>query len=192
MDFTPSERINQLLLQWNNGDVQARDSLIPLVYDELRRLAASYLRREKVDHTLQPTALVHEAYLRLSKQEKVLWQSKHHFFGVIAQLMRRILVDSARRRLGAKRGLGGEKVPLTEAFAMSKQRPADLVALDDALKRLSEIDHRQSEVIELRVFGGLEIDEVAEILKISPATVKRDWTMGKGWLLREIGRSNPS
>lgn len=192
MDSTPSERINQLLLQWNNGDLEARDSLIPLVYDELRRLAASYLRRERVDHTLQPTALVHEAYMRLSKQEKVLWQDKHHFFGVIAQLMRRILVDSARRRLGAKRGLGGEKVPLTEAFAMSKQRPADLVALDDALKRLAEVDRRQSEVIELRVFGGLEIDEVAEILKVSPATVKRDWTMGKGWLLREIGRANPS
>ncbi|MBV9484065.1 MAG: sigma-70 family RNA polymerase sigma factor [Acidobacteria bacterium] len=184
--------MNQLLLQWNDGDVEARDSLVPLVYDELRRLAASYLRRERVDHTLQPTALVHEAYLRLSQQEKVQWQDKHHFFGVIAQLMRRILVDSARRRLGAKRGSGGAKVPLTEAFAMSKQRPADLVALDDALKRLSEIDNRQSQVIELRVFGGLEIGEVAEVLKISSATVKRDWIMGKGWLLREIGRANPS
>ena len=192
MDPNPSERINQLLLQWNDGDVEARDSLVPLVYDELRRLAASYLRRERVDHTLQPTALVHEAYLRLSQQEKVQWQDKHHFFGVIAQLMRRILVDSARRRLGAKRGSGGAKVPLTEAFAMSKQRPADLVALDDALKRLSEIDNRQSQVIELRVFGGLEIGEVAEVLKISSATVKRDWIMGKGWLLREIGRANPS
>jgi len=192
LDPNPSERINQLLLQWNDGDVEARDSLVPLVYDELRRLAASYLRRERVDHTLQPTALVHEAYLRLSQQEKVQWQDKHHFFGVIAQLMRRILVDSARRRLGAKRGSGGAKVPLTEAFAMSKQRPADLVALDDALKRLSEIDNRQSQVIELRVFGGLEIGEVAEVLKISSATVKRDWIMGKGWLLREIGRANPS
>ncbi|MBV8890703.1 MAG: RNA polymerase subunit sigma-70 [Acidobacteria bacterium] len=192
MDPNPSERINQLLLQWNDGDVEARDSLVPLVYDELRRLAASYLRRERVDHTLQPTALVHEAYLRLSQQEKVQWQDKHHFFGVIAQLMRRILVDSARRRLGAKRGSGGAKVPLTEAFAMSKQRPADLVALDDALKRLSEIDNRQSQVIELRVFGGLEIGEVAEVLKISSATVKRDWIMGKGWLVREIGRANPS
>lgn len=192
LDPNPSQRINKLLARWNEGDMEARDSLVPLVYDELRRLAASYLRRERTDHTLQPTALVHEAYLRLADQQHVRWQDRHHFFGVVAQLMRRILVDSARRRLGAKRGSGVPNVPLTEAIAMSKQRPADLLALDETLKRLSELDQRQSRVIELRVFGGLSIDEIAQALEISPATVKREWTMGKGWLLREMKKENPS
>ena len=192
MDPDPSERVSKLLAQWNDGDLGARDALVPLVYDELRKLAASYLRRERTDHTLQPTALVHEAYLRLADQKQVRWQDRQHFFGVVAQLMRRILVDSARSRLGAKRGSGAPKVPLTEALVMSKQRPADLLALDDSLKRLSDIDPQQSRVVELRVFAGLTVDEVAKVLNISAATVKREWTMGKGWLLREIGKVQPS
>jgi len=185
----PSGRINALLLQWNAGDLAARDALVPVVYDELRRLASSYLRRERVDHTLQPTALVHEAFLRLAEQKQVRWQDKHHFFGVTAQLMRRVLVDSARSRLGRKRGSGAPKVPLTEAYAMAKERPAEMIALDESLQRLSDVDPQQARVIELRVFAGLSVEEVAEVLKISPATVKRDWAMGKGWLLREIGKA---
>lgn len=192
MDPDPSLRINELLAQWNEGDLAARDALVPMVYDELRRLAASYLRRERSDHTLQPTALVHEAYLRLAEQKQVHWQDKRHFFGVTAQLMRRVLVDSARSRLRAKRGSGAPKVALTEVFTISKERPADLLALDEALNRLSTVDPEQSRVVELRIFAGLTVEEVAEVLKVSPATVKREWTLGKGWLLREIEKGKPS
>jgi RNA polymerase sigma-70 factor, ECF subfamily len=191
LESEPSVRINQLLEEWSDGDLEARDALIPLVYDELRSLAASYLRRERSDHTLQPTALVHEAFLRLVEQKNVNWQGKRHFFGSVAQLMRRILVDYARSHLGKKRGSGAPKVPLTEAFVMSKQRPENLLALDESLKRLSEVDPQQARVVELRVFAGLTVEQVAQILEVSPATVKRDWAMSKAWLLREIGKAEP-
>lgn len=190
MDSDPSIRINDLLAQWNDGDLEARDALMPLVYDELRRLAASYLRRERSDHTLQPTALVHEAFLRMLEQKNINWQGKRHFFGTAAQLMRRILVDYARSHLGKKRGSGAPKVPLTEAFVMSKQRPDELLALDESLKRLSEVDPQQARVVELRVFAGLTVEQVAKVLEVSPATVKRDWSMSKAWLLREIGKAD--
>ncbi len=164
---------------------------MPLVYDELRRLAASYLRRERPDHTLQPTALVNEAYLRLVEERNVSWQSKSHFFGVSAKLMRRILVDHARGHLAEKRGSRLPKVGLTEAIAMSKERPAELLALDESLTRLAELDPRQSRIVEMRIFAGLTVEETAQLLNISPATVKRDWSVAKAWLLREVQKAEP-
>src|ERR1700730_9497980 len=158
---------------------------MPLVYDELRRLASSYLRRERVDHTLQATALVNEAYVRLVQERSVNWQSKSHFFSVCAKLMRRILVDHARNHLAHKRGAGAPKIPLTEALVMSQEQPAELIALDESLTRLAALDPQRSRIVELRVFAGLTVEETADILKISPATVKRDWAVAKAWLLRE-------
>jgi len=184
--------VTELLMNWSKGDLEAREALMPLVYDELRRLAASYLRRERPDHTLQPTALVNEAYLRLVEEKSVNWQSKSHFFGVSAKLMRRILVDHARSHLAEKRGSGLPKVGLTEAIAMSKEQPADLLALDESLTRLAELDPQQSRIVELRVFSGLTVEEVAQALSISPATVKRDWAVAKAWLLREVHKAEPS
>jgi RNA polymerase sigma factor (TIGR02999 family) len=183
--------VTELLMNWSKGDVEAREALMPLVYDELRRLAASYLRRERPDHTLQPTALVNEAYLRLVEEKSVNWHSKSHFFGVSAKLMRRILVDHARSHLAEKRGSGMPKVGLTEAIAMSKEQPADLVALDESLTRLAELDPQQSRIVELRVFAGLTVEEVGQALNISPATVKRDWAVAKAWLLREVHKAEP-
>ena len=165
---------------------------MPLVYDELRKLAASHLRRERNDHTLQPTALVHEVYLRLAEQKNVQWQDKSHFFGVTAQLMRRILVDHARTHLADKRGSGLPKVSLNEAIAMSRERPAELLALDESLTQLGVTDPQQSRIVELRVFAGLTIEQTAELMGISPATVKRDWNLAKAWLLREIEKAEPS
>jgi RNA polymerase sigma factor (TIGR02999 family) len=188
-DRDPS--VTQLLVDWSKGDLAAREALLPLVYDELRRLAASYLRRERPDHTLQPTALVHEAYLRLVEERRVDWQGRSHFFGVSAKLMRRILVDHARGHLAEKRGGGLPKVPITEAIAMSRERPADLLALDESLTKLAELDAQQGRVVELRVFAGLSVEETAEALGISPATVKRDWTVAKAWLAREIQQASP-
>jgi len=187
----PSKPVTQLLADWSKGDVGAREALLPLVYDELRKLAAAYLRRERPDHTLQPTALVHEAYLRLVEERSVDWQSRSHFFSVSAKLMRRILVDHARGHLAEKRGAGLPKVPLTEAMAMSRERPADLLALDESLTRLASRDPQQSRVVELRVFAGLTVEETALALGISPATVKRDWAVAKAWLLREIQQGAP-
>lgn len=163
-----------------------------LVYNELRQLAASCLRRERSDHTLQATALVHEAYLRLVEQDSVSWQNRHHFFGAAAKLMRRILVDHARGHAAEKRGGGIERVPLTEAIAMSQQQPTELLALDESLMRLAAVDPQQGRVVELRVFAGLSVEETAEVLGISPATVKRDWAVAKAWLLREIRPEKPS
>jgi len=160
--------------------------LMPLVYQELRRLARRYLRRENPGHTLQPTALVNEAYLRLIDQNRVRWQNRAHFFGVSAQLMRRILVDIARERQQRNRGGAARQVEFDEALVVSKERGEDLVALDDALKSLAEIDPRKSRVVELRFFGGLSVEETAEVLKVSPETVMRDWKMAKVWLLREL------
>jgi RNA polymerase sigma-70 factor (ECF subfamily) len=181
--------VTELLMSWSNGDLKAREELMPLVYDELRRLAASYLRRERPDHTLQPTALVNEAYLRLVEEKRVHWQGKSHFFGVSAKLMRRILVDHARSHLAEKRGSGIAKVALTEAIAMSKEQPADLLALDESLTRLAELDPQQSRIVELRIFAGLTVEETAQSLNISPATVKRDWAVAKAWLLREVHKA---
>jgi len=178
--------VTQLLVHWGKGDKQALDRLMPLVYDELHRMASRYLRRERPGHTLQTTALINEAYLRIVDQNRVNWQNRAHFFGVAAQMMRRILVDHARSHLYAKRGGGAQKLTLDEAIATPQERDLDLVALDDALTALAEIDPQQSRIIELRFFGGLTIEETAEVLSISPATVKRDWNMAKAWLYGEI------
>jgi RNA polymerase sigma factor (TIGR02999 family) len=183
---TSSTQVTQLLLDWSDGNQQALDQLMPLVYDELRRLARSYMRRERSDNTLQPTALVNEAYLRLVDQRNVRWQNRAHFFGIAAQLMRRILVDRARSRQAIKRGGEGEKVPLDEALVASSQPDDEVLALDDAMARLAELDPQQSRIVELRFFGGLTVEETAEVLKISPATVKREWSLAKAWLYREI------
>ncbi len=182
----PQEGVTQLLVDWSNGDPGALERLTPLVYGELKRLAARYMRRERSDHTLQCTALVHEAYLRLIDQRRVAWQNRAHFFGVAAQLIRRILVDHARGQHAAKRGAGARKLPLEDILETPRQRPLDLVALDDALETLARIDPQQSRVVELRFFAGLSIEETAEVLHISPATVKRDWTAAKAWLYRDL------
>ena len=187
-----TNQVSKLLSDWNKGDPQAREELMPLVYNELRKLAAAHLRRERDDHTLQPTALVHEVYLRLLDQRNVQWQDKTHFFGVAAQMMRRILVDHARGHVADKRGGGLPKVPLNEAIAMSRERPAEMLALDDSLKRLASNDPQQARIVELRVFVGLTIEQTAQAMDISPATVKRDWNLAKAWLLREIDKAEVS
>jgi len=181
-----TQAVTRLLLQWTDGDANALDQLLPLVYDELRRLAQSYLRKENVGHTLQSTALVHEAYLRLIDQRNVSWQNRSHFFGIAAQMMRRVLVDHARAHNAAKRGSGGIKVTLEEGLVAAEQRDVNVIALDGALNKLAEIDPQQSRIVELRFFAGLSIEDTAEVLKISPATVKRDWAMAKAWLYGEI------
>lgn len=179
--------VTQLLVSWGNGDQQALEQLIPLVYSELRRLADRYVRRERQGHTLQSTALVHEAWMKLIDQRNVRWQNRAHFFGVAAQMIRRILVDYARNRHAEKRGGHAFKLSLDDAIEMPKQRDLDLVALDDALDSLSQVDPQQGRIVELRFFAGLSIEETAEALRISPATVKRDWVVAKAWLYREMG-----
>ena len=181
-----SGQVTLLLSNWSKGDLAARDEVFPLVYNELRRLAGAYLRRERSDHTLQATALVHEAYLRLVEHDDAKFQNRHHFFGAAAQLMRRILVDHARGHRAAKRGSGQTKVELTEAIAMSQEQPDALLALDECLTRLAALDPQQGQIVELRVFAGLSVEETAAVLGISPATVKRDWALAKAWLLRQI------
>jgi RNA polymerase sigma factor (TIGR02999 family) len=183
---TDQRDVTRLLVNWSNGDRQALEALLPLVYDELRLLAGRYLRRERSGHTLQSTALVHEAYLRLIDQRNVQWQNRAHFFAVAAQMIRRILVDHARKTQTEKRGGHAPRLSLDEAMAVAQDRDVDLVALDDALNGLAEIDDQQAKIVELRFFGGLSIEETAEVLKISPATVKRDWVMAKSWLFREM------
>lgn len=180
--------ITQLLLAWGNGDQAALEQMVPLVNAELHRLAKHYLVRERSSHTLQTTALVNEAYLRLIDWKHVEWQNRAHFFGLSAQLMRRILVDHARRRSYRKRGGDARQVPLEEAAVVSVERSADLIALDDALNTLAEMDARKSRIIELRFFGGLSVEETAEALKISPRTVKREWALAQAWLYRELGK----
>ena len=179
-------QITQRLIAWSSGDVTALDEVVRAVYEELRRMADRYLRQERPDHTLQPTALVHEAYLRLIDQTQVSWQNRAHFFGVAAQMMRRILVDHAKTKHREKRGGAATHLPLDEALDLSQGRASDLVALDDALERLGEIDERKSRVVELRFFGGLSVEETAEVLKVSPQTVLRDWKLAKAWLYQEI------
>jgi len=182
------EEITQLLLAWNEGDQRALEKLVPLVYAELHRLARHYMRSESAGHTLQATALVNEAYLRLIDQRQTRWQNRAQFFGISAQLMRRILVDVARARHYQKRGGEACHVSLDDTLVVSQEREPDLVALDDALTVMAAMDSRKAQVVELRFFGGLTVEETAEILKVSTDTVTRDWIAAKAWLYRELSR----
>jgi len=182
----PPNDVTQLLRAWSEGDEQALGTLIPLVHQELHRLARRYMAGESPGHTLQTTALVNEAYLRLVDVKKVSWQNRAHFFGVSANLMRRILVDLARSRHSLKRGGDANTLSLDEALIVSPERGEDVVALDDTLNFLASIDPRRSRVVELRFFGGLSVEETAEVLKVSPETVMHDWKLAKAWLLREL------
>lgn len=186
-EHTPE--VTQLLIDWSDGNHEALDELMPVVYGELRRLARSYMRRERPEHTLQTTALVNEAYLKLIDQKRVRWQNRAHFFGIAAQIMRRILVDHARKVRADKRGGGEAKVPYEEGIGMAETPSVDLVALEDALGRLEKLDERQARIVELKYFMGMKIEEIAEVVGISPATVKREWSTAKMWLQREIRRS---
>jgi RNA polymerase sigma factor (TIGR02999 family) len=188
----PPPEFTQLLLAWSNGEEEALEKLVPLklvpvVYQELRRMASRYMSGERPNHTLQTTALVHEAYLRLLDSRQVRWQNRGHFFAVSAQLMRRILVDFARSRRTQKRGAGADRVTLDEAVHGGAERDRDLVALDDALETLSTVDDRKAKVVELRFFGGLSVEETGDALGISADTVMRDWKLAKAWLFRELG-----
>jgi len=183
----PPGEITQLLVKAKNGDRKAESELVPLVYDELRRLARRYMRHERPDHTLQATALVHEAYLKLIDQRES-WQNRAHFFGVAAQVMRRFLVDHARAKLAQKRGGSREEISLDAALAFSPAQSDQFLALDEALERLSRLDPRQGRIVELKFFGGLTDEEVAEVLAISIRTVKRDWSVARAWLFRELHR----
>jgi RNA polymerase sigma factor (TIGR02999 family) len=180
------ERVTDLLLAWSNGDQAALEKLIPLVYMELHRLARRYMRRENAGHTLQTSALVNEAYLRLIGAHRVHWQNRSHFFAVSARIMRRILVDFARARQNIKRGGGTRQVSFDEGLVVSPERSADLLALHEALERLGALSARQSQVVELRYFGGLNEEEVAEVLKVSPRTVRHEWSLARAWLYREL------
>ena len=185
MDPAPGD-VTVLLGELSAGNKAALAEIVPLLYSELRRLASSYLRRERGDHTLQATALVNEAYLRLIQQREPHWGNRDQFMGIAAQLMRRILVDYGRSHRASKRGGDADKVVLEEALVVCKQRGADVVALDDALNRLAELDPQQARIVELRFFGGLSVEQTAGALEISPATVKRKWTVAKAWLAREL------
>jgi len=182
-----SEGVTQLLIDWSKGDKQALERLMPLVYSELRRLATNYLRKERLGHTLQPTALVNEAYLRLVDQRNAHWQNRAQFFGISAQLMRRILVDHARQHQAVKRGgVGQRRLSITSAEAIVKENEIDFLALNEALEELSKMDPQQGRIVELKFFGGLSIEETAEVLNISHATVERDWKLARAWLRRKL------
>jgi RNA polymerase sigma factor (TIGR02999 family) len=184
-DMSASQEVTLLLKEISAGDGQAPDKLLPLVYGELRKLAHSYLQNERREHTLQATALVHEAYIRLVDWENVSWQNRAHFFAVAAQVMRKILVDYARQKKAQKRDFG-QKLALDETISFSAPKGLDLILLDEALESLKEFDRTQAEIVELRFFGGLTIEETAQALSISPATVKREWTMAKAWLYHRM------
>ncbi|MBX7221064.1 MAG: sigma-70 family RNA polymerase sigma factor [Blastocatellia bacterium] len=186
MEAPEPRSVTQLLVAWNSGDEQAQAELITTIYDELRRLASHYLSRERPNHTLQPTALVNEAFMRLVDGPQVNWQGRSHFFGIAANLMRQILVDHARKRQALKRGSGEAPLVLDEMFGVFQQRAIDLVRLDDALTELTRLDPQQARIVELRFFAGLTIEETAETLGISPATVGREWTSARLWLRREL------
>lgn len=188
----PSQHVTTLLVAWGNGETDALEQLVPLVHRELRRIAQRAMAGERADHTLQPTALVNEVYLRLVDMKTVRWSDRAHFFALSARLMRRILVDLARSKQGQKRGGGAHTVCLNEESIPSPEKSEDLVALDEALQRLADIDPRRSQVVELRFFGGLGVEETAEVLNVSRHTVMRDWTLARTWLLRELRRTNPS
>jgi len=185
MKTLTADNLTGLLVEWRDGDQAALDRLMPLVYDQLRRIAHRYVQRERDGHTLQTSALVNEAYLRLADQ-KVVWQNRAHFFAVTARVMRHILIDHARRRRYAKHGGDARQVPIDEAAAMSLERAAELIALEEALDELAELDQRKSRVVELRYFGGLSLEETAEALNISLMTVRRDWRAAKAWLYRRL------
>jgi RNA polymerase sigma factor (TIGR02999 family) len=187
MTGTPPQEVTEWLLAWSNGDEAAIDSLMPVVYQELRRLARHYMRAEAANHTLQTTALIHEAYLKLIDQKRVKWQNRAHFFAVSAQLMRRILVDLARSRQAQRHGGLLKKLSLDEAPEVAPGPAREVVAVDEALTALAALDERKSRVVELRFFGGLSVEETAEVLKISPATVMREWKRAQAWLYCEIG-----
>ncbi|MGI8955911.1 MAG: sigma-70 family RNA polymerase sigma factor [Chthoniobacterales bacterium] len=184
----PKQEATRLLIDWGQGDAEAASRLMPLVYDELRQIARGYLRRERADHTLQATGLVHEAYLRLVDQTVTSWQNRAQFFGVAACVMRRVLLDHARRHRAEKRGGTWQKLEFDEALAAGLPRSLDLVVLDEALQNLAQVDPRQSQVVELRFFGGLTTEEAAEVLDVSPRTIKREWRRARAWLHREIMR----
>jgi RNA polymerase sigma factor (TIGR02999 family) len=184
MKTVTADNLTGLLLEWRDGDKAALDRLMPLVYNELRRIAHRYVQRERNGHTLQTSALINEAYLRLAGQRSVDWQNRAHFYAVTAQVMRHILIDHARRRRYAKHGGELQQVPIKDAAAMSMTRAAELIALDEALKELEEFDQRKSSVVELRYFGGLSLEETAEVLNVSVMTVRRDWRAAKAWLYR--------
>ena len=179
-------QVSVLLRKWSHGDEGALEQLTPLVYDELHRLAHQHMRRESAGHVLQTSALINEAYLRLVDQPRIQWESRAHFFGIAARLMRRILVDDARKRNSAKRGGSLIQVPLDVVGNIAQQQAANVVAVDEALQRLEAIDARQSQIVELRFFGGLSIDETADLLKVSPGTVMRDWTFARAWLKSQM------
>jgi len=181
-----SNQVTDLLRRWSSGEGAARDALIPLVYDELRRLARHYLASQRSAHTLQSTALVHEAYLRLAGRDDVHWENRAHFFAVAAQLMRRILVDHARKRNAAKRGPRNLPLLVEESVDLPAQRELDLVILNDALNTLAALDQRQSQIVELRFFGGLSIEDTSRVLQMSPSTVKREWATARAWLFAEM------
>jgi RNA polymerase sigma-70 factor, ECF subfamily len=185
-EMSEGDEVTLLLSALTRGDDGAASKLIPVVYGELRKLAGSYMRKERVDHTLQATALVHEAYLKLVEQRSVNWQSRAHFFGIAAQIMRRILIDHARGHTREKRGGEQRKVSLDEAFIFAEQRADELLAVDDSLNQLAKFDPRQARVVELRFFGGLSVEEAAEVLGVSPKTVKRDWSVAKAWLYADL------
>jgi RNA polymerase sigma factor (TIGR02999 family) len=187
---SPSPDVTRLLVSWSKGDESALEQLMPLVYGELRRLASAYLRRERPNHTLQSTALVHEAFMRLVNQQDVAWKNRAHFYAIAAQMIRRILVDYARSQHAEKRGSGAVKLALDEAMDVPQQKgELDLLGLNGALDKLTELDPRQSRIVELRFFAGLSIEETAEVMQLSPATIKREWTSARAWLFREMTRT---
>ena len=190
MPATPPHEVTRLLIDWSNGNQSALDRLIPLVNEELHRLAHHYMRRENASHTLQTTALVNEAYLRLVSQKRVHWKNRAHFFALSAQLMRRILVDHARQRRYAKRGGGAHQISFEEAMIVSPERGPDLIALDEALDRLAAIDERKGKIVELRFFGGLSVEETAEALRLSAVTIMREWNMAKAWLYNSLNNES--
>jgi RNA polymerase sigma factor (TIGR02999 family) len=187
-----SEGITQLLINWRSGDKAALDQLMPIVYEELRRLARGFMGRERNNHTLQTSALINEAYLKLVDQDETNWQNRAHFFAVAAQIMRHILIDHARSYGYEKRGAGSQRVSLDDAKVFSEERAGELVALDEALTDLAAVDPRKSRLVELRFFGGLNIDETAEVMDLSPTTVQREWRAAKAWLQRFIKGENPA
>jgi len=187
--MSQTRQITRMLREWSDGNREALENLMPLVYDELHRQAARFLRRERADHTLQATALIHETYIKLIDQREANWESRAHFFAIAANLMRRILVDHARAKYREKRGGNAVKLPLEEAMLISgEEKNVDLMALDEALTRLEKIDEQQARVVELRYFGGLSLEETAEALRVSRTTVANDWSMAKAWLHRELTR----
>jgi RNA polymerase sigma factor (TIGR02999 family) len=186
MEAGPAPDVTRLLLSWSDGNRSALQELMPLVYGELRRLAASHFRRERPGHTLQSTAVVHEAFLRLVNQRDVRWQSRAHFYGIAAQMIRRILLDYARSHHAGKRGAGAVKLQLDEALAVPLADNVEIEALNEALDRLEALDERQARIVELRYFSGLSIEETAEVMQLSPATIKREWNSARAWLFREM------